>query len=335
MSIIKLTEDSKYIILGILKNIRMKYLLYLSGVIIVIIGLQSNIISSTQSADDYITYHLTANQAILDKLARNYEGAVEDFEKATIHAPSYYDGIRNDNCNIGRCFAKLGNKEQAFKHFKKALLEGYEFEQLKEDTLLIDFRNSKEWKILEKNYTIYKDRFKKTIDTSMYNYVLELFEADQKYRKVFPQTPEVISQWKAADSLNLAELKKILITYNGRFPLYKDIGTSKILTIFIHMPRDFREPYLEVLKKELLKGNLAPTTYTMIVDNFHWHNPEMDTTIYGSAIWRNPETTQFELKYKLEDFPMLDKMRKSVGMFTVQEQQTYIDFLFNNNSKQW
>jgi tetratricopeptide (TPR) repeat protein len=311
-------------------KIKMKYLLYLSAIIFVIVSLQSNTRILRQSTDDYVDYHLIANQAILAGLMSNYEDVIRNFENATTYAPLYYDDTRNDDYSLGRCYAKLGDKKQAFKHLKNALLKGYGFEQLKNDTLLIDFRSSKEWKILEKNQEIYKEYFKKSIDISMYNYVIKLFEVDQEYREIFPQTPDVISQWKKADSLNLIALKKILITYEGRFPLYKDIGTSKILTIFMHMPRDFREPYLEVLKQELLKGNLAPTTYTMIVDNFHWHNPEMDTTIYGSAIWRNPETSRFEVKYKLKDFPMLNEMRKSVGMFTVEEQQKYIDYLFKN-----
>ena len=306
----------------------MKYILLLLATVLISFGTKKT------KSNPYILYTLNVNKAESFILKENYSEALQFYKKA------FSINIKPIAKN---CFTamQVATIENDLKFFKKTLKKGFERglipEYLTNDSLIESYISKYNLdKFINSQFKISNKKYKESINYTLLDSINKLSDFDNKWKIYYLDSLSIHDSknkekyWKNYDSIitNIVDNKLIPIISKYGFPEERNIdlnylgikssrnkpnyaysfGNNKAKLILLHYysyPRDKR--YNQLLKSEVLKGNLQPEIYASIID---FQSKFSNTDEYYNEWHQTEDSSKFE---------NVNKRRIEIGLLPFEE----------------
>ncbi|MGG6232355.1 hypothetical protein [Tenacibaculum sp. SDUM215027] len=220
------------------------------------------------SAQNYLNYYETINKAEIANLNSHlkksdslYQIAFELVEKP----------FKEDFLLASINSEKLNENQKTFDYLKKGINNGLTLKRIKKQ--LSDFKRTKEWKKLKKEYNSLRENHLKTLNLPLREEISEMVRNDQKAR-----TP-IFGSWKQmkkTDSYNYNRLLEIIKENNNKWPGFSIIGemtpkgkydiTKNITLMPLHFKKEWIEKLRPYMLEAVLNGEMYPYHFARIID---------------------------------------------------------------------
>lgn len=268
------------------------------------------------SAQNYLNYYETINKAEIANLDRGFKKSDSLYQTAfgLVEKP-----FKEDYLLASVNSEKLKNNQKTFEYLKKGINNGLTLKRIKKQ--LSDFKRTKEWKKLKREYNSLRENHLKTLNLPLREEISEMVRNDQKAR-----TP-IFGSWKQmkkTDSYNYNRLLDIIKENNNLWPGFSIIGetlpkgkynvTGNIALMILHFNKEQIEKLKPYMLQAVLKGEMYPYHFARAIDY------KNRCQIYGTYI---------DGGYIVEicDCEKANKERKEIGFETIK------DYYRKRNSK--
>ena len=264
--------------------------------------------SCNRKCDYILNYYPPVYKGLIEYEKGNPEKAYFFLKKSFKACPARNTRTLNEIDIMAFTSARLNHNKTCYKMLKKQLNNGFTLSKYTNDSIFNSFFSTKlGLKLIQRSDKIVS-AYSSTIDTSIYNNILEMSCADQKYRGSVEQ--------KSLDSIN--EKKLIEIFETNKYPKesllrYKSNSFVDIHTILLHTKDSIRLNYfLPKIKEFIIEGRCDPYVYATLYDQYYLYNglPQ----IYGT--YKNRDRT-------LSKHIAIDEMNKnrlSIGLPTLEDE---------------
>tara|TARA_B100001115_G_scaffold180170_1_gene172067 strand:+ start:1187 stop:2167 length:981 start_codon:yes stop_codon:yes gene_type:complete len=191
---------------------------------------------SAKKNPDYRIYHSRIIEAEELISQEEYQAALIQYEALFAD----YDFIFLRDYKIAAQISFLiGDKEKGLLYLKKAIANGWEWTELKEQKFLNQHLSAADWKSIEDQYEDLHDQFLNRVDASLRTRVQAMFEKDQElaYEAYIIEDEQeqekfIVENFPKHSEAQLANLLEILETqgYPGEFLIGNDFWVSTILS---------------------------------------------------------------------------------------------------------
>lgn len=264
------------------------------------------------SAQNYLNYYETINKAEIENLDSNSKASDSIYQIAfkLVEKP-----FKEDFLLASINSEKLNDNQKTFDYLKKGISNGLTLKSIKSQ--LTEFRKSKYWKILKKEYNSLRENHLKTLNLPLREEIVEMIRKDQKARA------PIFGSWKQmkkTDTYNYNRLLEIIKENNNKWPGFSMVGeitpkgkydVTKNITL---MPLHFKKEQIEKLRPYMLEavmnGEMYPYHFARIID----YKSISNCQVYG--------TYKYNKKYDLGEICDCDKAnqeRKKIGFESIQD----------------
>lgn len=222
------------------------------------------------SAQNHLNYYETINKAEIANLDKNFRISDSIYRIAFKLTGNPF---KEDYLLASINSEKLKDYQKTFEYLKKGISNGLTLKRINKK--ISKFKESKEWKTLQKEYNTLRENYLKTLNINLRNEITKMAELDQKARKpIFGS----YKQMHKTDNDNYNRLIEIIKENGNKWPGFSVIGEISpngkydfdlIGTIAI-MPLHFKteqvkklEPYMQ---EAVLNGDMYPYQYARIID---------------------------------------------------------------------
>ncbi|PWL27679.1 MAG: hypothetical protein DCO96_10260 [Fluviicola sp. XM-24bin1] len=265
----------------------MKFLILLFPFILAFGG-NLNSVNNKHLDCNYIKdYYPYVHSGMLEYERGNYQESYEYFSKAFDKCPpkntlEYYELDK-----MGELCVRLQNFKEAQKYIRESCLQGRNLDYIIDDSLYLDFFDSKHGRDLIKNYTSYREEYLSSINLELRNELILMKSEDQKYRQSGHQFfKDNFEKAKTIDSLNSNRLIQIFDSIGypnsniiGNHTL--DGGHIRLNIVLLHTEDSIRLNYFAPKINEFVRsGKCDPELLGNLMDQFYLYNKEPQ--IYGT-----------------------------------------------------
>jgi len=275
---------------------------------------------------DYNKYHskvILAEELISQE---KYREALYKYEKLF----NEYDFIFLRDYKVASQLSFLiGEKEKGFIYLKKAISNGWELTNIKEQKFLSKYLLDSNWKNIEKQYKNLHKQFLNRIDTTLRNKAYAMIEKDQKlaYKAYIIEDEDeqekfISENFPEHSEEQLANLIEIIETngYPGEFLIGNDVWISTILSHHNSQGLDYvrKDTLFDFIRPKLIqflnKGYISPYEIALPED---WRKTVLSDWNESPYGYLNPPSTA--------NISQINKTRKAIGLRSVDLRNKLID----------
>ena len=220
------------------------------------------------SAQNYLNYYETINKAEIANLDKEFKKSDSLYQVSfgLVDKP-----FKEDFLLASINSEKLKAYQKTLDYLKNGINHGLTLKRIKKQ--LTEFKKSKEWKELKKEYKSLRKNHLKTLNLSLREEISEMVRKDQKARIPILGSGK---QMKKTDSYNYNRLLEIIRQNNNKWPGFSTIGeitpkgkydVTKNITL---MPLHFKKEWIEKLRpymlEAVLNGEMYPYQFARIID---------------------------------------------------------------------
>ncbi|MGH2666900.1 hypothetical protein [Flavobacterium sp.] len=285
-----------------LKNLLLKSITLMC---VVVSSCKTKQTTATETVENnYIPYYLKVYEAdslfLTDNYQKSYEILDSLFQK--------FEPVNMQNFNeFGIYIASstmIGKTDNLDANIRKAILEygGIGFSHPNSSVIYTKISELTSVSKEERSQ-LYKD-YKKKFDSELHEKLIPMYVEDQAARQ-----PELnMDQMNILQKKHKKEIKDIIKRYG--YPGYHCLSSSAVTPegipvdftiLFVHQKSSFKRKYVDMLHDGLLKGEIFPNEYAMIMDKIYLE--EQGKSLYG-----------YITHYPLLNPHKIDSIRKSIGL---------------------
>lgn len=265
--------------------------------------------SCNRKSNYILNYYPNVYIGLIEYEKGNNEKAYYFLKKSFKACPAKNTRTLNEIDIMAFTSARLNKNKTCYKMLEKQLKNGFTLSKYTNDSIFNSFFSTKLGLKLIHRSDEFKKSYLSSIDTSLYNCILEMLCVDQKYRGSEDQKP--------LDSIN--EKKLIEIFESNKYPKesllrYKSNSFVDIHTILLHTKDSIRINYfLPNIKKFIIQGRCDPYVYATLYDQYYLYNglPQ----IYGT--YKKSDRTLS----KHINIDEMNKNRLSIGLPTFEDEK--------------
>ncbi|WP_418654505.1 hypothetical protein [Tenacibaculum soleae] len=276
------------------------------SITILLLGIQK------ASAQNYLNYYQKINKAEIESLDLNFKASDSIYQIAfeLVEKPFKEDFLL-DSINS----EKLNDNQKTFEYLKRGIRNGLTLKRIKKQ--LTEFKKSKEWKKLKKEYNSIRENHLKILNITLREEIIEMIEADQRVNK---NRLAGARKLKEINKINFDKLLRIIQVNNDKWPGFSTIGeitpkgkydvTKNISLMLLHFSKEQIEKLKPYMHKAVLNGEMYPYHFARIID----YKNILDCQIYG--------TYKYNEKYdvgEICDCKKANDERKKIGFETVKD----------------
>ena len=264
------------------------------------------------SSQSYLNYYETINRAEIANLDKDFKKSDSLYQVAFGLAEKPF---KEDFLLASINSEMLNDYQKTFGYLKKGINNGLTLKRIKKQ--LTEFKKSKEWKKLKKEYNSIRENHLKFLNITLREDIIEMIEADQRVNKNRLAGPRKL---KEINKINFDKLLSIIQVNNDKWPGFSTIGeitpkgkydvTKNISLMLLHFSKEQIEKLKPYIHKAVLNGEMYPYHFARIID----YNNILDCQIYG--------TYKYNEKYdvgEICDCKKADDERKKIGFETVKD----------------
>lgn len=239
-----------------------------------------NLTSSAQS-DNYISYYRNVEEAYQKGIFTSNNDSTIFYMSAAFS--NVEKPFAEDFFVMAKAYLGLKNNEKYFEFLLKSIESGIDSSELNKINAYLSLN------VEQKNRCITAyNNFKISIDTALYQKLDSLCLKDQKVRNeldAYTTESEAHKHIVFQDSLNRESILSMIETKG--FPGRKLIGTDgKSFILLVHIPPSWIKDNFELLKTQIIKGNLNPSSLAAVIDRHSYHSDNHEI-IYNSFLPQN------------------------------------------------
>lgn len=281
---------------------------------------------SEKKTTDYNKYHseiIVAEELISQE---KYEEALNRYDKLF----NEYDFIfLRDYKVVSQISILIGEKEKGLVYIKKAISNGWELTNLKEQKFLGENLLESDWKKIEEQYENLHNRFLNRIDSTLKNRVRSMIEKDQKlaYKASIIENEQeqekfISENFPKHSEEQLVHLIEIMETtgYPGEFLIGNDFWVSTILSHHNSQGLDYvkKDTLFDFIRPKLVQflneGYISPYEIALPEDWRKTVLSEWNESPYGYLNPPNPS-----------NISQINKTRKAIGLRTIELRNKLVD----------
>jgi len=222
-------------------------------IIILLFGIQKI------SAQNYLKYYKTINNAEIANLDKKFEKSDSLYQDAIRLVEKPFKG---DYLLASINSEKLDDYQKTYAYLKSGISYGLTFKRIKKE--LSDFKKSKQWKLLKKEYESIRELYLNSLDLKLRDELIKMVEKDQSVRHpIFGS----FKKMKKTDTYNYNRLLEIIENNSNKWPDRYLIGDGNEngkysfgeITIMLH--HFSKEEVLNLkpyLVDAILRGGISP-----------------------------------------------------------------------------
>ena len=222
-------------------------------IIILLFGIQKI------SAQNYLKYYKTINNAEIANLDKEFEKSGSLYQDAFSLVEKPFKG---DYLLASINSEKLDDYQKTYAYLKSGISYGLTFKRIKKE--LSDFKKSKQWKLLKKEYESIRELYLNSLDLKLRDELIKMVEKDQSVRHpIFGS----FKKMKKTDTYNYNRLLEIIENNSNKWPDRYLIGDGNEngkysfgeITIMLH--HFSKEEVLNLkpyLVDAILRGGISP-----------------------------------------------------------------------------
>jgi tetratricopeptide (TPR) repeat protein len=276
-----------------------------------------------EAQTSYIPYYTKTIDAFTKMAENNYVQAVECYEEAF----SNYYPFPEDLANLRDCYLAMGDTASAVNCVERMIACGW---QLRETYPVMDVTpmenrigsfDSVRIAHITAIYPALRQKYLQQIDPALNAYleriVLNEIFCQEVRDGVFGEErwTNVLFAQNAADLCELLKNKELdrehVDVWNNQLLLIALVHCAKALGLKEYARERLYTEMMELLKQEVLKGNLYPDVYASVYDIVYWFN--YGKSYYGRQLSFDPETGKHRC-VEIEDTATVDKRRAEIGL---------------------
>ncbi|MEM6965004.1 MAG: DUF6624 domain-containing protein [Bacteroidota bacterium] len=283
------------------------------------------------------TYSDWMEKAKIAMEAQDYTSCISCYQKARALKPEDSES----QYGIAQCYALDKKYKRARTHLVKSIqLDWANIEtKLDKDELIFKKlkRKKRHWRKVQSALTAEK----KNINLALRQELLDIFEADQKYRteiqkvvgeKGFDvlEVDKLRLKQSEIDQDNLKKVEAIIEQYG--YPSHKLVGKGASKSIFYviqHSETKYQEKYLPLFLEASDKGELKKSELVLMIDRIEVNNKRPQ--IYGTQIKHEPDEKNYI--YPIRDEKNVDKRRAYLGLSPLNEYLKRFDLEYTYEPK--
>lgn len=302
--------------------INFKWFMLFKKIMLVCVALLS-VVATASAQTSYNAYYEKTICAYSSMAERNYALAAKLYEEAFADNLPFPD----DLANLRDCYLAMGDTTSAVNCVNRMITCGW---QLHETYPVMDFTP------MENRIGAFDSaRIAQITDiypTLRQNYLQQIYPAKNAYlerivlNEIFCQEvrdgvfgeerwTNVLFAQNAADLCELLKNKELdrehVDVWNSQLLLIALVHCAKALGLKEYARERLYTEMMELLKQEVLKGNLYPDVYASVYDIVYWFN--YGKSYYGRQLSFDPETGK-HLCVEIEDTATVDKRRAEIGL---------------------
>jgi len=270
----------------------------------------------TISAQNYLNYYETINKAEIANIDNEFKVSDSIYQVAfqLVEKP-----FKEDYLLASMNSEKLNDNQKTYGYLKKGIENGLTIKRIKKQTS--EFKKSKKWKPLKKQYNSLREKYLKTLNTSLRNEIVEMIRKDQKARIPVLKSSR---QMKNIDTYNYNRLLEIINENGGKWPGFSTIGeilpkgkyvvTDNIALMILHFNKKQIEKLKPFMLQAVLRGEMYPYHFARSIDY------KNECQIYGTYI-------NGGYMFEICDCEKAEKERKKIGFEPIN------DYYRKRNSK--
>lgn len=253
-------------------------------------------------------------------LGNYYFSQTEKADSAIFFYKKYIDDARFSNAKDNLCYAacllKTGDISNFFSYTNKAILQGATTELITNWYFDVKSYQGIIKDSVEESIELLYPKYWSSIDTISYLEIEKILKWDQSIRHLSPDDVEEKKTWSAltitVDSMDFLRVKNLIETRG--FPGYHKVGfkSELLIPILMHITDEHEERWdyvFNILKQEVMKGNITPNAVAMIADR-HYENSINKRFFYGVLPG----------EYPFFDCKNVDKRRDEIGLPALKEE---------------
>ncbi len=220
------------------------------------------------SAQNYLNYYETINKAEIANLDKEFKKSDSLYQVAfgLVDKP-----FKEDFLLASINSEKLNNNKKTSEYLKKGINNGLTLKRVK--NTLTEFKKSKEWKEIKKEYKSLRENHLQNLNLSIRNEVTEMIRKDQASRHpIFGSGKKS----KKIDNYNFNRLLELINENGGKWIGFSIIGetlpkgkydvTDNIALMILHFSKEQIEKLRPYMLKAVLEGEMYPYHFARAID---------------------------------------------------------------------
>ena len=267
--------------------------------------------------------------------AKDYQNSIKVYEQGFKLEKQNYMHLYNAACSA----ALAGQKRKALALLDESVQKGWtNILHLKQDADLQSLHGERQWQEVVDKLQKRVDALEKNVDKSLQAELLQIYELDQKYRKMrdsvqknyglnSKEMQELEQATQQQDARNLVKVKAVLDQQGWVGPGKVGRSASHVLFLVIqHSDQATQEKYLPMMREAVRKGDEQASSLALLEDRVALGQGKKQ--LYGSQIGINKQTGKYYV-LPLEDPGNVDKRRASVGLPPLAEYVQHFGITWN------